>query len=525
MRKLLIVDDEKNIRLGLKAMIEREFKNEYEIYVASNGPEALHIIETMNIEILITDIFMPEMDGLQLITLLQDKPNKPVIVIVSGYDDFSYAKAAIHYDVKEYLLKPVVREELSLTIKRIEEDLVRREKVSEVLSASAQQLEAHKESQMYFYSTNLLLEAEEVRNKLSAIGLHWLDSGFRVLIIKYAGDLQKIGAGVFKAQVDGLLEKVKPALTFQITRFFDRSGRAVILTEGDLSFKDLAAQIPLSEYDYMLAVSGFHIRIESFPIAYEEAAQALKYTFLRSTPGIEWYENIKERSCDFDVPVDQIKMIANMLGAGREKELIKLLQEVLDINKVLTLDIQFTEEISKNLNELVFDYVFHLYGKESVDILKRYKAVGDMYNFAYFQDYYREVEGLIMLVNEYIKTLKSAKIDNKEIKDALQYIHENYNKNINMTIISNMVSFNYYYFSQAFRDFTGENFVNYIKKYRIGKAKQLLETTNDKIYEIAANVGFENTKNFNRVFKDIVGVSPMEYRNQKEILMGDVKKT
>ncbi|WP_161601417.1 response regulator [Paenibacillus luteus] len=521
MRKLLIVDDEKNIRVGLKAMIEREYKDSYEILLATDGFEALQMVQTMEIDIMLTDISMPEMDGIQLIKLLEECPKKPIIVIVSGYDDFSYAKAAIHYDVKEYLLKPVLREELSGTIKRIEEELQRREEVTVALTSSTQQLEEYKESQLFYFSTNPLLESEEIRGKLYPLGLDWLDSGYRIIIIKYTGDLQALGTNVFKAQVDGLLEKAKPSLGFQMARFFDRSGRAVVLTEGELSFKSLTDRITLSELNYVLAVSSFHLRIESLHPAYEEATRAMKYTFLRSTPGMELFEDIKERNCDFDVPVSKIKIIANMLGAGREKELIKLLHEVLDLNEIVSFDIHYLEEISKNLNEFVFDYVFHLYGKESVDILKRYKAVGDLYNFAYFQDYYREVEGLLMLVNEYIKTLKSAKIDNKEIKEALQYIHENYNKNISMTIISNMVSFNYYYFSQAFREYTGENFVNYIKKYRIGKAKQLLETTNDKIYEIAAKVGFENTKNFNRVFKDIEGISPMEYRNQKKILMGN----
>jgi two-component system response regulator YesN len=520
MRKLLIVDDEKNIRLGLKAMIQREYKDVYEIYLASDGLEALEWIRTTDIDMMLTDISMPEMDGIQLIKQLQDDPRKPVIVIVSGYDDFAYAKAAIHYNVKEYLLKPVVREELSMAIKRLEDDLLRREGVTEALSASMQQREAYLESQLLFYSTEPAFDAEEVRGKLSPLGLDWLDNGFRVVIVKYAGDLKALGAHVFKAQVDGLLEKAKPALDMRFTRFFDRSGSVVILTEGELPCERLAHLIPLiAEFDCMLAMSGPHSRIESLHAAYEEASHSMKYSLLRSTPGMVLFEDIQHKQRQFEVPTDKIKMIANMLGAGREKELSKLLHEVLDINVIDVYDIVYVEGVSRQLNEWVFDHVFHLYGKESVEILKRYKAVGDLYNFVYFQDYVREVEGLLMLVNDYIKTLKSAKIDHKEMKDALQYIHDNYYKNINMTIISNMVSFNYYYFSQAFREYTGENFVNYLKKYRIGKAKQLLETTNDKIYEIAALVGFENTKNFNRVFKEIEGVSPLEYRNQKKILM------
>ena len=85
-------------------------------------------------------------------------------------------------------------------------------------------------------------------------------------------------------------------------------------------------------------------------------------------------------------------------------------------------------------------------------------------------------------------------------------------------MISSKVSFNYSYFSQAFRDYTGENFVSYLKRLRINKAKELLRESEDRIYEIAGKSGFGNTKNFNRVFRESEGVSPLEYRNQHKLL-------
>lgn len=123
MRQLLIVDDEKNIRCGLRAMIEREVAGRYDIHLACDAFEALDMIASMKIEILITDIRMPELDGIGLIKKLQEFRPRPAIVIVSGYDDFSYARAAIRYEVNEYLLKPVIREELAEVLERIEEEL------------------------------------------------------------------------------------------------------------------------------------------------------------------------------------------------------------------------------------------------------------------------------------------------------------------------------------------------------------------------------------------------------------------
>ena len=101
MRKLLIADDEKNIRLGLKAMIEREYPGAYSIRLAADGRQALEEHGREPADILLTDIRMPNMDGIALIRKLAELGNSPVLLILSGYDDFQYAKEAIKHKVKE----------------------------------------------------------------------------------------------------------------------------------------------------------------------------------------------------------------------------------------------------------------------------------------------------------------------------------------------------------------------------------------------------------------------------------------
>lgn len=272
MRQLLIVDDEKNIRCGLRAMIEREAAGRYDIHLACDAFEALDMIASMKIEILITDIRMPELDGIGLIKKLQEFRPRPAIVIVSGYDDFSYARAAIRYEVNEYLLKPVIREEVAEVLERIEEEL-------------------------------------------------------------------------------------------------------------------------------NVSASNLHLGMEQLHTACEQAEITVEDSFLQPTSDI--------------IPIQK---------------------------------------------------------------------------------------------------------ENEGIERALQYIHDNYSHNINMMMVSSKVSFNYSYFSQAFRNYTGENFVSYLKRLRINKAKELLRETEDRIYEIAGRSGFGNTKNFNRVFRESEGVSPLEYRNQQKLL-------
>ena len=150
MRSLMIVDDEKNIRYGLKTMIEREFPDQYEIRLAAQGQEALDSYRAVPADIVITDIRMPVMDGIRLIEALAELEGtlgvKPVVLILSGYDDFEYAKAAIRYQVKEYLLKPIRRDELFAALRKTEEVLIRQAEVHNRVAASEvylQQLQTH----------------------------------------------------------------------------------------------------------------------------------------------------------------------------------------------------------------------------------------------------------------------------------------------------------------------------------------------------------------------------------------------
>ncbi|OPH49054.1 hypothetical protein BC351_37720 [Paenibacillus ferrarius] len=516
MRKLLIVDDEKNIRLGLKAMIAREFPDHYAFEFASDGKEALQVIENSQIDIVITDIRMPEMDGIALINRIQELNLKPVVVILSGHDDFQYAKEAIRCDVKEYLLKPIIRDELSRTILRLERELTLRE---EQLTSSSHQLEAFQESQLSYVLSHPHLEEEDLQGKLQRIEMGWLDEGFQFGILQYTGTVDEMGHTEFLARIQAEISNAPERCREQRAHVYEKKNQLVLIAKHRELFHYLSDRIMGSSYfSYRMGLSEYTSGTANLHKAHEEAQQALIYTFLLSVPGVVRYESIRHKSREFQVPVETIRKIGNMLGSDRDKEMTGLLHEVLDMQTVVRFDISYLEAVSKTFNELVFDKIFQIYGGESVEILRLFKKVGDIANFTYFHDYFHSVEGLLHRLNDYVKSMKSFHIDHKEMKKAVQYMQDNYQKDLNMTIVSNHVSLNYSYFSQAFKEFTGESFVNYLKKLRIDKARELLSSTAYKVYEISDLVGFENTKHFSRVFKELEGVSPQEFRDQGHVM-------
>ncbi|UJF34956.1 response regulator transcription factor [Paenibacillus hexagrammi] len=519
MRKVLIVDDEKNIRLGLKAMIEREFPGLYEFSFAEDGQEALDKLIGSDIDVVITDIRMPIMDGIALINHIQEFDPKPAVVILSGHDDFQYAKEAIRCDVKDYLLKPIIRDELSRTLLRIEKDLQQKEQVDQQLTNSMQQQEAFQESQFHYLLNHPHLADIELHQKLQQIDMLWLSGGFQLGILKYKGSIEGMGHTELSARIQAELSNVPEPFRYPRAFTFDKENQLVLIAKHRELFQFLAERIAGSGYfAYSMGLSSYGSGSNWLHTAYEEALLALKYTFLQSGPGIIRYENIGQKSKDFAVPMETIKKIANMLGTGRNKEMKTLLLELLDMKTVSRYDISYLEALSQACNEHIFDRVFHIYGGESVEILRLFKKVGDIHHFHFFHDYFHSIEGLLYRLNEYVSTVKSFSIDHKEMKKAVLFMQENYHKDLNMTIVSNYVSLNYSYFSQAFKEYTGDSFVNYLKKLRIDKAKELLETTDLKVYEISEKSGFENTKHFSRVFKEMEGVTPQEYREQREVM-------
>jgi len=514
MRRLLIVDDERNIRLGVKAMIDRECAGRYETLTAEGGREALEIIRTGRIDVLITDIRMPEMDGFALIRKAADEGYRPAVIILSGYDDFDYAREAIQYGVKEYLLKPIVREELYRALDRVEEAL-RRAEQTESLRREAERYRSGMAASVLAYL--LVGEPEDeaaVIERIEAAGLtELLAPDYAVGVLKPAGD----PLGRAKAE-DWLRQRAADGLKAIWTT--DRDGLLVFASPDPGLAEALAGELgKICEPPVCIGLSGRETSAVRLVRRYRQAKRALKRSLvmppvrsalLRAEPGEGDGAAMPVRH----VPQDLVRKLANMLGTGRDREMLALAGRLFELPESPDGGVAYLEALSRALNEQVFDQVFRTYGEESVEVLKLYRRVGSLDHYASLADYRRDVEELLLLLSDYIRSLRSAHAEHREMRAAVQYIRENYWKDLNMAMAANHVSLNYAYFGQLFKEYTGESFVSYLRRVRIEKAKELLVHTDAKVYEIARRVGFENVKHFNRVFKELEGITALEYRQR-----------
>jgi two-component system response regulator YesN len=517
--KLLIVDDEKNIRIGLKTMIEREFPEQFEISMAAQGAEALELYQAQGADVIITDIRMPVMDGIALIEQVSEGPQpaiqngRPQILILSGYEDFRYAKAAIRYQAVDYLLKPIRRDELFAALRKCEENIAKRSQMAEQLAVT----ESYRLQVQSVRLQELLLQTdlseEDIGIWSSEIGFDQYALPFSVAALTYKNldgsrmkkeDLKSLAEHMFES-VDGILSAT----------LLDRDGRMILVGGPRSKFEDLSLLAAERELDGMLiGVSQEGSSLTDLPRCYRQACEALKYTFIYPKARLIWHEEMNSNRLVFPVPREAIRKLGNILGTNREKEIGPLLHEIFRVDQLPELDITYLESVSRHMNEQVLDEVFRVYGEASVDVLKLYRKVGDMSSFCHFHDYFRSLEQLLFDLDAYIKEIRSAHSEHGDMKEAVAYIESHYHRPLNMAIVSNHVSLNYSYFSEAFKAYTGENFVTYLKKVRIRKAKELLEGGSSKLSEISNAVGFENTRHFSRVFKELEGVSPQEYRDK-----------
>lgn len=486
MKTLLIVEDEKMIRQGIKTMVQRSGVPVEVIIECNNGETALEIIREQKIDVMFTDIRMPKMDGIELVKRMQSCEHVPITVAVSGYDDFSYAVEMLRNGVREYLLKPIEREQ-----------------ISEILEKLNKEIESRKEQQAtqrqigYQQIKHMLLSHEMTEEELTAIEKQYS---------------QQAGNQLADAQYYVCCKNsAKREAQVQECVYLDRVDRNDVYIVPCASL-DTLLQKELGE-DYV-GISGIHKGVRQLKQAYVEALSMRQQAYMRNR-NVCHYESEEER-----VPQNLVA------------EAEKLLTEECTMQKVQLLGTERTEELSKSFKQLFFvvrngritakQYetvlsqffaeVERTYTSALTDVDELLKECKDIWTADCVDAYEEKLMEFVVLLQEKINHQFDVNKNTQKMRSAIDYIEAHYADDLNMAVVSNYISMNYSLFSYSFKQYTGSNFVNYLKDIRMREAKKLLAETELKIIEISQTVGYDNEKHFMKLFKNTYGVSPTEYR-------------
>jgi len=477
MDKVLIVEDEKLIRQGLKTMIERSGVSVNEIIECNNGESALEILKTTKIDLMFTDIQMPKMDGITLTSKINELnlSQPPKIIAVSGYDDFDYAVNMLRNGVKEYILKPIDRNKIIEILERFE---------TEILNEKARYAERKITyfQQLQYMILNDNITAEEIIKITEGLHLFMPLNEYVVICCNYLDNDLDVEDKVY---------------------FF--TGK------NDMNF----FVVDLKEkYDFIdkirssyIGISRIYTSLRDLRQAYYEATAMRRIAFGTCQKSIdnEFYKKDTQETYG----IKHMMQTANLICSGKIDEAVEMLVDFVKLVKDRKYSMEeFEEQIKIILTTTINMYKSRLRAEEE-DILE----LVSMYKYQTIDEYMDVIINWIKRFNELIEDDEDDNKNNIKIQNAIEYIKENYASDLNMAVVSNYVSMNYSLFSFTFKKYTGTNFVNYLKEVRVGEAKKLLQQTDMKIVEVSTKVGYEHEKHFTRTFKAITGLTPSQYRN------------
>lgn len=486
MKTLLVVEDEKMIRQGIATMAKRCGVPIEEVLECRNGAEAMEILKSRPIDVMFTDIRMPKMDGIELVKNAAQLKEKPLIVVVSGYDDFNYAVEMMKSGVRDYLLKPVKRDKVEEILKKLDKEIheERQQEKEGVLDVK---------NQLRYLLLNENARAED-----------WELMGRKVSnILKIRAEAEYLLA-VGCQPPEGTPCGKGPWIEVE-----DVEGQTVWFMGAGME-EEVKAKI--QKWGGCLGLSGIHGDRREFTQAYQEALAARKTAFVTGKDFVRFRGKIPSDTKN-EMPEGFEEQFVNQFSTDKMEEAVKklfnLFFEAKHRPEAFPGIVETAERIRKSLEET--------YGKMLADNGEPVPSCQPPLCYGNADIFLENFRDWLMQMRVCLKEQFDSDQNRQKIGEAVRFIQENYQKDLNMAMVSNYVSMNYSLFSVTFKEYTGTNFVNYLKSIRIAEAKKLLEETNEKIIDVSRKVGYENEKHFMKIFKSVCGVSPSEYRKSAEL--------
>lgn len=528
MYRTLVVDDEPKHRKSLINII-KQFRPDYNINGAKNGQEALEVILSNDIDILITDVKMPIMDGLELTKRVMALKKDIKVIILSAYAHFEYAQKAIALGAFDYLLKPIDSEGIAVMLGKVEDRI----KLERGTLLEKKQLEAQLKNTLPVY---LEMQLNKWVNK--GLNENELNEISQIFPFKGKGAIIACEIEGSKNKDDNYdpeeKEEIKLSIKYWMKEalsplghslsFFLHSDERIMITilnvSKELEFyfseelNELIEHVNLSYgIKITIGLSDENDNIfDQIKRAYTQAITALSYKFYFENDSIISFSKINNENNVYQVNVlkeeKELMTAIRQLQEEKVNECVEKLFERTIYNGLIPPQ-RFKDIVSTMILNQIRNFQ-ELMNEEFLDKLKT-DAAGRITCCKTYSQMKNETVNIIShLISAQISTKKN-RHDNI-MKKCIQYIDINFKEDISLEYMAELFYFNASYFGSLFKSINGITFSQYLQKVRISKAKEYLENTAIKVYELASSVGYSDPKYFIRVFKNEVGFSPDEYR-------------
>lgn len=499
MIKILIVDDEKIEREGMKYLLAQQ-ECEWEIYEANNGKQALQVLRTQPIDLLLTDIKMPHMDGLELSKRAKEENPELNIVIFSGHSDFSFAQEAMRYGVSDYILKPVEPDSFHQTICKIEQ------KIQKNKEKEHRELKEKNFLQQYFLQNYLYTGHREILEQAAEhVELEKWDSW-------HCGILIESDKAFFDSAEETLPEEIQKELR-RVFFYLNLNAKQSLVLFQDVycDYQLVAKQIyTILKRKYAsrfyLAVSRKFQGKENLPEILSQLEQQMEEKFYHPEKHIFSSEEDNLNLVGSEVQDSQLmQMISEDISRKDIEQLWKHFQSLKekyhDNTQYSAMYIKFV--FSNVIQEL---YQENQFSEEQ----RLYEEIDRLYNCNNIMQILEVTEKSIREYEEFIN--RSMHESRDEVTTVKNYIYQHYAEDLNLETLAEKVYLSSGYLSFIFKKETGMNLNRFIRVFRMEKAKELLCNSNMKVAQISEKVGFANVSYFCRSFREYYGSSPESYR-------------
>ncbi|NOU98875.1 response regulator [Paenibacillus planticolens] len=478
--KLMVVDDEPIILNGIIRMIEKANTSFTEIVGAADGIDALHKLALFQPDLILTDIHMPEMDGLALIKEIQVQNLCDRFVIITGYGDFAYARQALRYHVMDYLLKPINKDELLGTLRKIEQ----------TIRVERQQTEEH---DLLLLKEHILYNTPWEDMPLKPELLHTMlpDPYTMIVVIQAYGGTPLLTAERLEAICHALIGMNKKAYSLQ-SRFLRQ---AVLLVNGKDGFTDEELQQACGDLYYRtgLQSTGYHIGV----CGNKKDKESLRELYIKAMAAMLCNRYFSK---------------GNMTVFRQEPE-------------TLERDAEFAHDLDRSMeNQLSFEQIekdmqyIHLLFSGDADCHNQLReqflhCIGTHCSAALEDAHVSAISGQLLPFERRQDHQEHHQPHIQAIDKIITFVEQNYKLDLSLDSVADHVHMHPNYISMLFRKEIGLTFLHYLHTFRLTKAKQFMQDHPEwPINTIAELVGYENPRHFFKVFKKFENTTPGQFR-------------
>lgn len=529
---VLLVDDEADVLQAMKKKIDWEALGFCLAGTAENGQEALEMAEQLHIDVVMTDIKMPYMDGLTLCKNLKQSYRNMKVIIYSGFDDFEFAREAVHLEAEEYLLKPISAGDLEAAFskvrKKLDQEYDEYRNLNRLSEYYRKSLPAMRE-QLVMGILEGRIAGERARAMMETYEI-CLDSPFYVVAALYMDvnprEEQPQPAQLFTLSLKDMVQDyLKNRTRFFSTAFLDQVIVIFMLDEREEIDQVLYHLDQICKMGFHVlkssvtaAVGQICANTDALHTSYEEAVNAMEYRSILGSGQVLYINDIEPCSEEnILVTEHEFQNLVHAVKLGNRDETNAAIAQIMDsIRK---------EPISPGQYQLLF-----------MELLSELMKIGRAYKLhpnqifgehaGSWQELYRmvtvdELEGWLQEVCTNLRhVLRHERRDSaaRLTEQAKAYIEEHYKESdLSADSLCRCLNVSAAYFSTIFKREVGMSFVAYLTKIRLEHALELLRTTEDKTYIIASRVGYMEPNYFSYVFKKQYGISPSKYRAEMSV--------